>query len=383
MSGGIKRSYATVSAIIVIGIILVGTGLILYVPDSGNGTTTTTDPTTTTPNTTEPVGDPNPFEVAIVFIAGGLGDGRFNDFVYEGVLKAHEDYNINFTYAEPMQLSDYEPMIRNLANHTEYIDPYKLIICIAWDQVDALLIVAEEYPEQEFAVIDPLVTIDSEIYPNVASVNFVRSEAGALVGVIAGLMTETDSIGFLGGMEIALINAFTAGYVWGANLTNPGINYTLDYTNTWIDINMGKTLTKGMYAAGVDIVYQVAAIAGYGAFDAAKEDNETSPTPLWVIGSDVPQMYLGCLDPENPTPPTVGLTSALLRMDVAIYDLMYEAVLGIWVGGNRTYDISNDGVNYEINTDLLVLPQSVIDTVEMIATGIVNGTYIVPHTIYW
>jgi basic membrane protein A len=323
----------------------------------------------------------NPKEVAIVFATGGLGDKSFNDGVYNGATKAHTDYNINFTFSEPTAISDYESMIRGYAAHAGLIEPYSLIISVGFDQADAVMAVAKDYPDQQFAIID--MYIDPTNYTNVASVIFTENQGSALVGAIAGLMTTTDKIGFLGGMDIDLIRKFAAGYVYGANLTNPGIAHVEQYVGDWANIALGKSLTHGMYEADADIVFAAAGRSGLGAFDAAKEDNATSSWPLWVIGVDSPQMYLGCANTSAPAPPTVCLTSMLKRVDIAAYDMMHDAVIGTWVSGVKVYDLANGGHDYEVNTALLTLPQHVIDTVEMIRTGIINGTYVVPSDVYW
>ena len=243
--------------------------------------------------------------------------------------------------------------------------------------------VADDFPDQEFAIIDMF--IDPENYTNVASVLFTENQGSALVGAIAGMYTTTGKVGFLGGMDIPLIRKFAAGYFWGANYTyynytNPS-NYVLataQYVGDWADTATGKSLTSGMYAANADVVFAAAGRSGLGAFEAALEENETSSWPLWVIGNDFPQMYLDCENPYDPEPPTVCLTSMLKRVDVATYDLMYDAVIGTWVSGLKFYDLSNGGHDYEVNTELLNLRPDVIDVVQMIRTGIINGTFVVP-----
>ncbi len=323
----------------------------------------------------------NPYEVAIVFATGGLGDKSFNDGCYAGAQKAKEDYNINFTYSEPDKISDYETFLRQYASHAGYIEPFDLIISVGFDQADAVMAVATDYPDQKFAIVDMF--IDPTNYSNVASLLFNENEGSALVGAIAGLTTQTNKIGFLGGMDIPLIRKFAAGYVWGANFTNPGIQHTEQYVGDWADQAKGKTLASGMYTDGADIVFAAAGRSGLGAFDAAKELNSTSDHPLWVIGVDSPQMYLGCADPENPAPPTVGLTSMLKRVDVAVYSIMHEAVLGTWTGGLKFFNLANGGLDYEINENLLTLPQSVKDKVNDLKQAIINGTFTVPDDVYW
>ncbi len=324
---------------------------------------------------------PNPYTVAIVFATGGLGDKSFNDGCYNGAVEASQEFGIQFTYSEPAAITDYEGYIRGYAEHTQYIEPFDLIISVGFDQADALMEVAADFPDQKFAIVD--MYIDPTNYSNVASLLFNEHEGSALVGAIAGLMTTTDSIGFVGGMDIPLIHKFAAGYVWGANYTNPGINYQVAYTGSWVDTAAGKSLADGMYSAGVDIIFAAAGRSGLGVFDSAKENNATSSYPLWVIGVDSPQMYLGCADPDNPEPPTVGLTSMLKRVDVAVHDIIEDVVEDTFSGGVNLFTLANGGLDYEINTDLLTLPTSVINAVEDLKAAIIAGTVTVPDSIYW
>ena len=336
---------------------------------------------------------PNPYDVAVVFATGGLGDKSFNDGVYTGLEKAQTDFGINFTYAEPTAIADYEGFIRGFAQHAQYADPYDLIICVGFDQEVALQTVANETPSQKFAIVD--MYIDPVVYPNVASLIFQEEQGSALVGAIAGLMTTTGKLGFVGGMDIPLINKFAAGYVFGAGYvnadlngsTNIAANVSIGYTNDWVDTTAGQTLADGMYDAGVDIIFAAAGRSGLGVFDSAKDKNTTSSEPLWVIGVDSPQMYYGTANPTNPEPPTVCLTSMLKRVDVAVYSIIDDWVVGgTWETGFdliHTFNLANNGVGYEVNTDLLTLPTSVVNAVDDFKAAIIAGTVVVPDAIYW
>ena len=138
-----------------------------------------------------------------------------------------------------------------------------------------------------------------------------------------------------------------------------------------------------MYAAGADIIFAAAGRAGLGVFDSAKDNNDTSDNPLWVIGVDSPQMYVGCDDPEDPEPPTVGLTSMLKRVDVAIYKACQDVVAGTFEGGLDFYSLSNGGLGFEINEDLLTLPADVVDFATQLRFDIVAGIETVPDNKYW
>jgi len=312
--------------------------------------------------------------VAIVFATGGLGDKSFNDAAFKGAEDARDEYGWNFTWAEPTQISEYEGFIRDFSEAAAY----DIIITIGFDQATALDAVAEEYPNQKYAIVDMVVD-----QPNVASLVFDEHEGAALVGAIAGLTTEADMIGFVGGLDIPIINKFAAGYIWGADYVNDGINYTIAYTNSWVDTTAGQNLADAMYTAGTDIIFAAAGRAGLGVFTSAKNNNNTVgyENPLWVIGVDSPQMYLGCENPSVVIPPTVGLTSCLKRVDVAVYNTIESVVLGTFTGGFSVFNLANGGHDYEVNSYLLTLDPSIITAVEALKAGIIDGTYTVPSNL--
>ena len=367
--------------IVIIAIGAVGAWILITNPFAPTTPTETTSTTSTTETTTSTGLPANPYDIAIVFATGGLGDKSFNDGCYTGAEKAVTDFGISFTYVEPTAITEYEGYIRTYAEHADYADPYSLIVTIGFDQQDALQAVAADYPDQQFAIVDTYV--NESIYANVASLLFAENEGSALVGAVAGLMTETDKIGFVGGMDIPLINKFLAGYKFGANYTNNGINVTYAYTNNWVDTSVGQTLADGMYAGGADIIFAAAGRSGLGVFDSCEATIGTNSTPIWTIGVDSPQMYLGTADPDNPTAPTFCLTSMLKRVDVAVYNMIRDAHFGNFTGGPKTFSLVNNGVDYEINTDLLTLPPAVITAVNDLKAEIIAGNVVVPAEIYW
>jgi basic membrane protein A len=336
---------------------------------------------------------PNPYDFAIVFATGGLGDKSFNDGCKKGADDINAAYpDVTFTYSTPSAIAQYEPMLRAFASHSEWIEPYKIIISIGFDQADALMKVAGDYPNQNFAIVD--MWINDTTYPKVASLLFNEHEGSALVGALAGLYTTTDKLGFVGGMSIPLIHKFGAGYYWGANLSkhsinikptgDPGPAVVKGYTNDWSNIAAGKALADIMYQTnGTDIIYAAAGRSGIGVINSAKENNATLG-PIWAIGVDSPQMYLGCANPDSPAPPTVVLTSMLKRVDVAVYDIVKAAcVTDTFAGGVYIFNLANNGVGWENNPTLKVIPPAYIAKLNMIATGIINGTYTVPQTYPW
>jgi basic membrane protein A len=339
---------------------------------------------------------PNPYKFAIVFATGGLGDKSFNDGCYKGANDIRTEYGINFAYATPNTIPQYEPMLRAFATHSEFIEPYKIIIGIGYDQADAILKVAQDYPAQKFAIVDENMTdfAPSTPLPNVASLVFSENEGSALVGALAGLYTTTDKLGFIGGFPFGLIWKFGAGYYWGANLTKPSLNIkpsgnpgpavVKGYTYDWSNIAAGKTLADIMYKTnGTDIIFAAAGRSGLGVIDSVRENN-ASYGPIWAIGVDSPQMYLGCANPSIPLPPTLVLTSMLKRVDVAVHDIIKAAcITGTFAGGVYSFTLANGGVGWENNPALKVIPPAYVAKLNMIAQGIINHTYTVPTSYPW
>jgi basic membrane protein A len=315
----------------------------------------------------------NPYDVAIVFATGGRGDKSFNDAAYKGATDANTTLGMNFAFAEPNAIADYEGAIRDFARHANYRDPYKLIISIGFDQADAVMKIANESPSQRFAIVDMF--INPGVYPNVTSLLFKAHEGSALVGAMAGLMTQTNKTGFVGGMDIDLINNFAAGYIWGVNHANPSVNVTRAYVGGWADIPTGLSLANGMYSSGIDIIFAAAGRSGLGVLDAAKATNGTKAYPVWGIGVDSPQMYYGTNATNGRS---VVLTSMLKRVDVAVYRQFEAIKTGTWSGTVINGGLAEGLVGYELNATLVELPTSVISYLYALETAIIAGTYVVP-----
>jgi basic membrane protein A len=276
-------------------------------------------------STPEPTTEPTVVtKVAIVFATGGLGDKSFNDTCYEGVKKAEKDFGIEFDYVEPTAIAEYEGFLRQYAKSGDYA----LIISIGFDQADALSIVADEYPDQSFAIVDMVVD-----KPNVASLVFNENEGSFLVGAAAGLKTQTSKIGFVGGMDIPLIRRFLAGYKYGAEYVNADTEVYWKYVGDWADPAKAKELTLAEFDDGADVVYAAAGRSGLGAIQAANERG------LLVIGVDADQC-----DTIEGVPVTTFLCSMLKRVDVAVYETIREVLEGTFTGGIKAFGVAQNGV---------------------------------------
>ncbi len=244
-----------------------------------------------------------PIKVGLILATGGLGDKSFNDISYAGAVRARDELGIKFDYVEPKAIAEYEGFQRDFAKTGEYA----IIVCIGFDQADALTKIAGEYPKQNFAIVDMVVD-----KPNVASLLFKANEGSFLVGVIGGMMTKTKKVGFIGGMDIPLIRDFFLGYEAGAKWANPDAK-VLDpvFVGGWADPTKGKELALSLIGLGADAIYVAAGKSGLGALDAAHEKGVIG------FGVDACQDYLY---PEV-------VASMTKRVDVAVFEMIMAAVI--------------------------------------------------------
>ncbi|MGY5859744.1 MAG: BMP family ABC transporter substrate-binding protein [Candidatus Thorarchaeota archaeon] len=321
------------------------------------------------------------WKIAAVLTTAGLGDDSFNDQVYQGLIDAKNKWRIDFEYSEPSTIGEYESHFRSFLENPSYSEPYDLIIAVGGDQVSVVESVAGDYPSQYFAIFDTYV--NSGTYPNVASLQFDVAEGSALVGVMAGLMTVADDLAFIGGMNIPLVNAYKNGFVYGADYYNPSLTHTTSYTNSWVDQSAAEALADAHYASGTDIIYTFTGAANGGVYTSAKDLNGTGgyDDPLWVIGSNTPQMHMGCSDPGNPIFPTVGLTSMIKNATSGTLSIISHVLEGTFSGGIKAQNVETNGVHVELQPELLQIPQYVLDNVTDFRKGIINGSITVPGSI--
>jgi len=305
-------------------------------------------------------------KVGLILATGGLGDKSFNDISYAGVEKAEEELGITFSYVQPTAIAQYEGYQRDFAKTGEYA----IIVCIGFDQADALTKVAGEYPNQKFAIVD--MSVDKT---NVASLLFKANEGSYLVGVAAAMKTTTGKVGFVGGMDIPLIRDFFKGYEAGVKWANSTVTVVDPvFVGGWADPTKGKELALGLIDAGVDAIYVAAGKSGLGALEAVHEEGVTG------FGVDACQCYL---HPEI-------AASMTKRVDVAVFEMIKAAVEGTfegkvyngglkeqWVGCCRLPD-EEAFWETKFGFEHTPLPAAVTNKIEEARDKIVSGEITVP-----
>ncbi|MBO8125694.1 MAG: BMP family ABC transporter substrate-binding protein [Firmicutes bacterium] len=293
-------------------------------------------------------------KLGIVFDTGGLGDGSFNDAAYRGMVRAQKELGVEATYVESHSMDDYEPNVRMLAEQG-----YDLIFGIGFMLTDAIDRVAQEYPDTKFGIIDSVVD-----QPNVVSVLFKENEGSFLQGVIAGMMTKTDVVGFVGGMESPVITRFEVGFVEGVKAVNPDAEILIGYTGKFDDPGKGKELALAQIAKGADVIYHASGACGHGVIEAAKEKG------VYAIGVDSDQ---------SGEAPNHVISSMLKRVDVAVFDGAKMLVEGNFKPGVLNLGLAESGVDTAWSPGVNV-PAEVKEKVADYAEKIISGEITVPAT---
>ncbi|MDI6782832.1 MAG: BMP family ABC transporter substrate-binding protein [bacterium] len=313
---------------------------------------------------------PGKFKVGLVFDIGGRGDKSFNDSAYAGLERAKRELGIDYEYLETPQATDRATQLHQLASKPEI----KLIFGIGFLFTDDINAVAKEFPDKKFACVDYTVDPKKEILANVVALKFKEEEGSFLVGALAGLLTQTNKVGFVGGMKIPLIEKFETGYKAGVKAVNPKCVIFANYAgltgNAFKDPTKGKELALAMYDKGADIIYHASGSTGLGVFEAAFRKKK------YAIGVDADQFQSA---PKEMQDAQTILTSMVKRVDESVFQTIKSVKDDRFQTGVRMFDLNSKGIDYvyDANNKQLI-PDSVYQKIEELRTKIINGEIIVP-----
>ncbi len=262
---------------------------------------------------------------AVVYDLGGKFDKSFNEAAYTGAEKFKTETKVEYRDFEIQNDAQREQALRNFAQRGQ--NP---IVAVGFSFRAALEKVAAEFPNTRFSIIDSVVNL-----PNVQSIVFKEHEGSYLVGVLAGLATKKNSVGFVGGMDIPLIRRFACGYVQGVKAAKPAATVIQNMTGTtgaaFRDPVRGGELARGQISQGADVIYHASGATGIGVMQAAADGGALS------IGVDSNQ---------NALHPGKVLTSMLKRVDVAVHTSFTTARAGTWKPGTTVLGLAEGGVDW-------------------------------------
>jgi len=294
-------------------------------------------------------------KISMVTDTGGVNDQSFNQSAWEGMQRSNKELGIGVSYLESKQDADYGP------NMAKLLDAGTDIIWgIGFLMGDAVLAEAKSNPSQKYAIID----MAYETTPsNLCGVVFKAEEASFLVGYIAGKMSKSGKVGFIGGKDFPVIHGFQYGFMAGVKQANPSVEVLVQYADSFNDTAKGKAIAKQMYQNGADIIFHAAGAVGDGVIESAKEQKK------YAIGVDRDQNYLA---------PDYVITSAMKRVDNAIFNISKDLKDGKFPGGTTvSYGLKEGGVDIAPTSDKHV-PADILKEVANLKQNIIDGKISVP-----
>lgn len=284
--------------------------------------------------------DGSALKVGLAFDIGGRGDASFNDSAAAGLDRAVAEIGVKKENTKELTATDQESEDAKLTRLRQLArDGHNPIVSVGFAYSDATAKVAKEFPNVQFAVVDGFV---DNAPKNVTFLGFAEHEGSFLVGVIAALKSESCTIGFVGGVNVPLIQKFQAGFQQGVETVAPDAKVVSKYITEAGDLTgfadppKGQVAAKGLIDQGADVVYHAAGASGKGVFAAAKEAD------VMAIGVDSDQYNQKTVAEYK----DVIITSMLKRVDVAVFN--YIAAVAAQDLGSlpQTFDLKVDGVGY-------------------------------------
>ena len=322
----------------------------------------------TTAAPAEPEADP--MGICLVLDIGGLGDLSFNDLAYAGYEKAVADFGMSGTFLEPDGGGENRGELLELCAEAGN----DLIIGNGFLFDASMNEVAPKFPDTNFAITDGAAEPG-----NVRGMLFNHAEGSFLAGVAAALKTQTNNVGFLGGVDFPLIHEFEQGFIAGVQAVNPDIVIQIGYATVAPDFGgfndqvKGKEIALAQYEAGADIIYHAAGGTGTGMFEAAKEVSESTGSKVWGIGVDFDQYYQ--VGNALPDLQEYILSSMVKAVDVSIYNAAKATMEGTFTGGASVDNLATGGIYLSYSGGYI---DDIKDTIDSYKEKIMNGEIVPP-----
>ena len=236
-------------------------------------------------------------KVGVMLSENGLGDQSFSDLAFKGLTKARDEEDIVVEYLELAETGTYEKGFRELVESGN-----DLVFALGFTGQQELEKVALDFPDQKFVLFDAV----SEA-ANITSITFKEDEGSMLAGIVAATVSNSQVIGFIGGMEVPVIQRFEQGFIQGAKSVNPDIVILNEYANNFDDDGLGAEIASKMIDDKADVLYAAAGFTGVGMLKEAEKRG------IYAIGVDSDQYFYA---------EQAVITSMMKNIDSALFDII-------------------------------------------------------------
>jgi basic membrane protein A len=314
------------------------------------------------PPAAEPEGTNARVRVGLVFDVGGRGDKSFNDAAYRALVRARRELGVSTELLEPASSEDREAAMRLFAARG-----FDLVVGVGFIFSSDVDRVANDFPGVRFACVDYAPSA-AGVPPNVAGLVFHEEEGSYLVGAVAGLLSRTGHVGFVGGMQMPLIRKFEVGYEAGVHAVCPACVVHVAYVGSspegFKDPAKGKALAIAEMAAGADVLYHASGATGHGVFEAVHDARR------FAIGVDSDQ---------HDEMPDAVVTSMVKRADVSVFETIHDVVEARFEAGMHVFGVRDGAIDYvHEGPHASLLPPDVVARVEGLREAVASGRVHVP-----
>ena len=300
--------------------------------------------------------------VCLVTDIGRVNDGTFNQYAYEGMMRAVEDFDLDSTFIETQSQTDYQTNIETCLQ-----EGYEVIITVGFLIADATAEAAAANPDVYFIGVDQ-VNEDPENLPNYVGIQFREDQAGFLVGAMAALMTETNVIAGVYGIDVPAVVKFRHGFEQGARYINPDIEVLGVYIASFTAPDLGAAAAEQFLGEGADVIFGAGGSTGSGGTLYAAQNG------AYVIGVDQDEYFTTFGGGETPGAQNL-ITSAVKRVDNGVYNMIELLVNGEPLPEDGIYmlEAANDGIGFAPAHDADV-PEEVTERIQEIYEALKDGS---------
>ncbi|MGH7526035.1 MAG: BMP family protein [Gemmatimonadales bacterium] len=284
---------------------------------------------------------------------GSIADAAWNSGAYQGLQWIQDSLDLAISHVEARTPAEQDEALRTYA-----AQGYELVFAHGFEFQGAAERVSAQYPKTVF-----IITSGQRARGNVAPLIFRLEEASYLAGMVAGGLTRTNVVGFVGGIELPPIEAAFQGWENGARAVNPQVRSRKIYLNSFDDAAAGREAALALIRVGADMFHHNADAAALGVFQAAKER-----PGVYVFGSNADQSKLA---------PDRVLGSAVIDLPRAFLLVAAEVKAGKYVPRVESFGLESGVIRYDPNPALdSLVPADLKLKVLAAADSIVAGTLI-------
>lgn len=310
----------------------------------------------------------------MVFVAGQTSDKSLLESAANGLRLIESEYGCKTKIVEyGSDTTKMEPALEDVSD-----GEWDIVLVGTFSSVEPLEKVAANHPDQKYIIFDTLMDYSDGKNANVYSMNYKGNEGAFLAGALASMVTTSDMpkanpekvVGWIGGLDITLINDFVLGFIQGAAEVDPEVKTSVAYVGSFDDPAKGKEMAKVLYDSGCDIVYNGAAQSGLGVLDAAKEAQK------YAIGTDSDQAMIFKDDPDKAN---MILTSQMKRVDNTVRIAVEKYMDGtLQFGTGETFGIKEGAIGLSDNEFYQKnVPEEFRDRIKELEQKVLDGEIIV------